>query len=170
MWEAPVSANATSVGLDVHARSVVACGLDGRTGQLFERRLTPDHGDIESWIRSLPGPVTVTYEAGPTGFGLARYLTGQGIECLVAAPSRLQRPSGDRVKTDLRDARHLARLLHLDQIVAVAVPGVEQEAARDLVRARDAVRGDLMRARHRLSKLLLRHGIVYCGGKSWTGR
>ena len=149
--------------------SVVACGLDGRTGELFERRLTPDHGDIESWIRSLPGPVTVTYEAGPTGFGLARYLTGQGIECLVAAPSRLQRPSGDRVKTDLRDARHLARLLHLDQIVAVAVPGVEQEAARDLVRARDAVRGDLMRARHRLSKLLLRHGIVYYGGKSWTG-
>jgi hypothetical protein len=67
MWEAPVSANATSVGLDVHARSVVACGLDGRTGQLFERRLTPDHGDIESWIRSLPGPVSVTYEAGPTG-------------------------------------------------------------------------------------------------------
>ena len=163
-----MSANATSVGLDVHARSVVGCGLDGRTGQLFERRLTPDHRDIESWIRSLPGPVAVTYEAGPTGFGLARYLTGQGIECLVAAPSRLQRPSGDRVKTDLRDARHLARLLHLDQIVAVAVPGVEQEAARDLVRARDAVRGDLMRARHRLSKLLLRHGIVYYGGKPWT--
>ena len=143
MWEAPVSANATSVGLDVHARSVVACGLDGRTGELFERRLTPDHGGIESWIRSLPGPVAVTYEAGPTGFGLARYLTGQGIECLVAAPSRLQRPSGDRVKTDLRDARHLARLLHLDQIVAVVVPGVEQEAARDLVRARDAVRGEM---------------------------
>jgi len=141
-----VSANATSVGLDVHARSVVACGLDGRTGELFERRLTPDHGDIESWIRSLPGPVAVTYEAGPTGFGLARYLTGQGIECLVAAPSRLQRPSGDRVKTDLRDARHLARLLHLDQIVAVAVPGVEQEAARDLVRARDAARRLLIEA------------------------
>ena len=141
-----MSGNGTSVGLDVHARSVVACGLDGRTGELFERRLTPDHGDIESWIRSLPGPVAVTYEAGPTGFGLARYLTGQGIECLVAAPSRLQRPSGDRVKTDLRDARHLARLLHLDQIVAVAVPGVEQEAARDLVRARDAARRLLIEA------------------------
>jgi transposase len=169
MWEAPVGANATSVGLDVHARSVVACGLDGRTGELFERRLTPDHGDIESWIRSLPGPVTVTYEAGPTGFGLARYLTGHGIECQVAAPSRLQRPSGDRVKTDVRDARHLARLLHLGEIVAVAVPSVEQEAARDLVRARDDVRGDLMSARHRLSKLLLRQGIVYCQGRAWTG-
>ena len=108
-----MSVNATSVGLDVHARSVVACGLDGRTGELFERRLTPDRGEILGWIRSLPGPVAVTYEAGPTGFGLARFLTGQGIDCQVAAPSRLQRPSGDRVKTDMRDARHLARLLHL---------------------------------------------------------
>ena len=163
-----MSANATSVGLDVHARSVVGCGLDGRTGELFERRLTPDHGDIASWIRSLPGPVVVTYEAGPTGFGLARHLTGHGIACQVAAPSRLQRPCGDRVKTDVRDARHLARLLHLGEIVAVTVPSVEQEAARDLVRAREDVRGDLMSARHRLSKLLLRQGIVYSGGKPWT--
>jgi transposase len=117
----------------------------------------------------LPGPVAVAYEAGPTGFGLARFLTGQGIQCWVAAPSKLQRPSGDRVKTDKRDARHLARLLHLGEIVAVTVPSVEQEAARDLVRARDDVRGDLMSARHRLSKLLLRQGIVYYGGKPWTG-
>src|SRR6476620_10608646 len=170
MWEAPVSAHATSVGLDVHARSVVGCGLDGRTGELFERRLSPDHGDIASWIRSLPGPVVVTYEAGPTGFGLARHLTGHGIECQVAAPLRLQRPCGDRVKTDLRDARHLARLLHLGEIVAVTVPSVEQEAARDLVRAREDCRGDLMSARHRLSKLLLRQGIVYYGGRAWTGK
>ncbi|MGH7746511.1 MAG: IS110 family transposase, partial [Candidatus Dormibacteria bacterium] len=74
MWEAPVIGNRTSVGLDVHARSVVACGLEGQTGELFERRLTPDHGEIVSWVRSLPGPVGVTYEAGPTGFGLARFL------------------------------------------------------------------------------------------------
>ena len=65
---------------------------------------------------------------------------------------------------------HLARLLRLDEITAVAVPTVEQEAARDLVRAREDCRGDLMRARHRLSKLLLRHGIVYSGGQAWTGR
>ena len=158
----------TSIGLDVHARSVVACGLDGRTGELFERRLTPDHGEIVGWSRSLPTPVAVTYEAGPTGFGLARSLTAAGIECLVAAPSKLQRPPGDRVKTDARDARHLARLLHLGQIVEVAVPSVEQEAARDLVRAREDCRGDLMSARHRVSKLLLRHGIVYYGGHAWT--
>ena len=143
--------------------------MDGQTGELFERRLTPDHGEIVSWTRSLPGPVAVTYEAGPTGFGLARFLTAQGIGCLVAAPSKLQRPCGDRVKTDVRDARHLARLLHLGEIVAVAVPSAEREAARDLVRAREDVRGDLMSVRHRLSKLLLRHGIVYSGGRAWTG-
>jgi transposase len=87
---------------------------------------------------------------------------------VVAAPSKLQRPAGDRVKTDARHAWHLARLLQLDQIVAVRVPDVAQEAARDLVRAREDVRGDLMRCRHRLSKLLLRHGIVYSGGRAWT--
>jgi transposase len=69
----------------------------------------------------------------------------------------------------VRDARHLARLLHLGEIVAVAVPSIEQEAARDLVRAREDVRSDLMAARHRLSKLLLRQGIVYYQGKAWTG-
>lgn len=113
----------------MHARSVVACGLDGQRGELFERRLTPDRGEVAAWIEGLPGPVVVTYEAGPTGFGLARFLAGRRIECRVAAPSKLQRPSGDRFKTDVRDARHLARLLHLGEIVAVAVPSVEQEAA-----------------------------------------
>jgi transposase len=112
----------------------------------------------------------VAYEAGPTGFGLYRQLTAAGIRCEVAAPSKLHRPAGERVKTDARDAVRLARLLRLDDIVAVAVPTVAQEAARDLVRAREDCRGDLMRARHRLSKLLLRHGIVYYGGKAWTGK
>ena len=86
----------------------------------------------------------------------------------MAAPSKLQRPHGDRVKTDARDAELLARLLKLDEIVEVTVPSVEQEAARDLVRAREDVRGDLMRARHRVSKMLLRQGIVYSGGTPWT--
>jgi transposase len=159
-----------SVGLDVHARSVVGAALDGLTGEVHRRRLTPDTGEIVAWVRSLPGPVRVTYEAGPTGFGLARFLTAAGIECLVAAPSKLQRPTGDRVKTDARDALHLAKLLKLGEIVEVTVPGVAQEAARDLVRAREDVRGDLMRARHRLSKLLLRQGIIYSGGQPWTDR
>ena len=160
----------TSVGLDVHARSVAAAAIDGVTGELFQSKLTPSYEHICSWVQALPGPVAVAYEAGPTGFGLFRELTAAGFRCEVAAPSKLQKPSGDRVKTDAKDAVHLARLLRLDEITSVAIPSVDQEAARDLVRAREDCRGDLMRARHRLSKLLLRHGIVYCGGQAWTGK
>jgi transposase len=165
-----VSQDRTFVGLDVHAWSVVGHGLDAVTGEIWLRRLTPDPGDILGWVSSLPGPVKVVYEAGPTGFGLARYLRSHGVRCLVAAPSKLQRPTGDRVKTDARDAAHLARLLKLGEIVEVTVPSETQEAARDLVRAREDVRGDLMRARHRVSKFLLRQGIVWTGGQAWTGR
>ncbi|MGW4209893.1 IS110 family transposase [Lentzea sp. NPDC004789] len=157
------------MGLDVHARSVAAAAIDGVTGELVQTRLTPSHDHIRSWLAEVPGPVAVAYEAGPTGFGLYRVLSAAGIRCVVAAPSKLQRPSGSRVKTDARDAVHLARLLRLDEITPVSVPTPDQEAARDLVRAREDCRGDLMRARHRLSKLLLRHGIVYMGGQAWTG-
>jgi len=164
-----VNGERTSVGLDVHARSVAAAAIDGVTGELVSARLTPSHDQILAWVAGLPGPVAVTYEAGPTGFGLYRALTAAGVRCVVAAPSKLQRPAGDRVKTDAKDAVHLARLLRLGEVTAVAVPSAGQEAARDLVRAREDARGDLMRARHRLSKLLLRHGIVYSGGQAWTG-
>jgi transposase len=160
----------TSVGLDVHARSVAAAAIDGVTGELVQAKLTPSHEHIRSWIQDLPGPVAATYEAGPTGFGLSRELNTAGIRCVVAAPSKLQRPSGDRVKTDAEDAIHLARLLRLHEITAAVVSSVDQEAARDLVRAREDARGDPMRARHRLSKLMLRQGIVYSGGHAWTTR
>jgi transposase len=160
----------TSIGLDVHARTVVGCAVDGNTGEIHRRQMSPDPSEILGWVGSLPGPVRATYEAGPTGFGLARFLRAADVECLVAAPSKLQRPAGDRVKTDKRDALHLAKLLKLGEIVEVTVPSVEQEAARDLVRAREDARGDLMRARHRVSKLLLRHGIIYSGGDPWTGK
>lgn len=160
----------TSVGLDVHARSVMAAAIDTDTGELFQSRLTPAAGHVCEWIGRLPGPVAAVYESGPTGFGLARELAAAGIRCQVAAPSKIQRPPGDQVKTDAKDAIHLARLLLLDQIVPVAVPSIGHEAARDLVRAREACRQDLMRARHRLSGLLLRHGLVYYDGHAWTGR
>ncbi len=124
----------TSVGLDVHARSVVACGIDDNNGEVFRARLVPDPTSVLAWLRGLPGPVAVVYEAGPTGYGLARFLTGQGLRCVVAAPSKMQRPSGDRIKTDARDALLLARLLRLGEIVEVTVPTLAQEAARDLVR------------------------------------
>ena len=143
--------------------------MDTVSGAVTRRRLSPTMEGVSAWLAELPAPVAVAYEAGPTGFGLARQLTAAGVRCVVAAPSKLQRPPGDRVKTDSRDARHLANLLRMDQIVEVRVPSVEQEAARDLVRAREDVRGDLMRSRHRVSKLLLRQGIVYYGGHPWTG-
>jgi len=159
----------TTVGLDVHARSVVAEAVDWSTGQAFSRRLTPAPAEVLAWIGQLPGPVAACYEAGPTGFGLARACAAAGIRCEVIAPSKLTRPPGDRVKTDRRDARRLARLLHIGEVGGIRVPSVAEEDARDLVRSRDQARGDLMRARNRLSKLLLRHGIVYCGGSTWNG-
>ncbi len=82
----------TSVGLDVHARSVAAAAIDGVTGELVQARLTPSHEQIKAGLLALPGPVAVTYEAGPTGFGLARALDAAGVRCVVAAPSKLQRP------------------------------------------------------------------------------
>jgi transposase len=112
------------VGLDVHARSVAAAAIDGVTGGLIQTSPTPSHDHIRSWLADVPGPVAVVYEAGPTGFGLYRALTEVGVRCVVAAPSKLQRPSGDRVKTDAEDAVHLARLLRLDEITPVAVPTV----------------------------------------------
>jgi transposase len=160
----------TSVGLDVHARSVSAAAIDGVTGEVFRQRLVPHDDVVIDWVRGLPAPVAATYEAGPTGFGLARAFSSAGIRCEVAAPSKIHRPSGDRIKTDARDALLLARLLRLDEIVGVRVPTVAEEAARDVVRAREDARGDLMRVRHRISKLLLRHGYVYYGGQAWTGK
>jgi transposase len=148
----------------------MATGLDAASGEVFKQRLVPASEVVVDWLRGLPGPVAVTYEAGPTGFGLYRAITAAGIRCQVAAPSKLNRPAGDRVKTDARDALLLAQLLQVGQIVPVRVPSITEEAARDLVRAREDVRGDLMRARHRVSKLLLRHGHVYYGGKAWTGK
>ncbi len=154
------------VGLDVHARSVVAGVIDQGSGEVRSLRVPPGSEATVAWLQTLPAPVRVVYEAGPTGYGLARACARAGISCVVAAPSRI-RPAADRVKTDRRDAERLARLLRLGEIVPVRVPGPEEEAARDLVRAREDARGDLMRARHRLSKLLLRHGAVY-EATAWT--
>jgi transposase len=158
----------TSVGLDVHARSVVAAAIDSETGKTTTARLVPSHEVVIAWVAQLPGRAAVTYEAGPTGFGLARAFAAAGVRCVVAAPSKIVRPAGDRVKTDARDAMLLARLLRMDEISPVRVPSVIEEAARDLARAREDARADLMASRHRLSKLLLRHGHIYSGGNAWT--
>lgn len=160
-------AEGTWIGLDVHARKTVAGVLDAATGELRSWRAPTLPVETVEWLRQFAAPVRVAYEAGPTGYGLARACAQAGIACTVAAPSKIQRAPADRVKTDRRDAERLARLLRLGELVAVRVPEPHEEAARDLVRAREDARGELMRARHRLSKLLLRHGLVY-DASAWT--
>jgi transposase len=160
----------TLVGLDVHATKIVAAVLDAETGQLQTFTMSGETEKAVELCAALPRPVRVAYEAGPTGYGLARELVKRGARCVVAAPSKIPRASGDRVKTDRRDAEHLVRLLGAGTLHAVRVPGPEEEALRDLVRARESVRMDLMRSRHRLSKLLLRHGIRFDDGTAWTER
>ena len=151
----------------MHARKVVAGVLDAGSGELGSWRAPTLPAETVEWLRQFPAPVRVAYEAGPTGYGLARACAAAGMACMVAAPSKIPRASADRVKTDRRDAERLARLLRLGELVAVRVPEPHEEAARDLVRAREDARGELMRARHRLSKLLLRHGLVY-DASAWT--
>ena len=158
-------------GLDVHASKVLAATVDSESGELRIGRLSGKTGEVVEFCAGLPGPTRVAYEAGPTGFGLARALGAAGIGCIVAAPGKIERPAQDRVKTDQRDAERVLRLLMIDGLHAVRVPSSEEEALRDLVRAREDIRGDLMRARHRMSKLLLRHDVRYEDkGSAWTAR
>jgi transposase len=159
----------TSVAFDVHVAGTVAAVLDHESGELRSQRLSGRSEDVAAFAAALPGPVRATYEAGPTGFALARRLRAAGVSSLVCAPGLIPRGPSDRVKTDQRDAERLVRLLVAGELHAVAVPSVEEEALRDLVRAREDLRGDLMRARHRLAKLLLRHDVRFDGPqRNWT--
>jgi len=159
----------TFVALDVHVSGTVAAVLDRESGELSKRRLPGASEEVAAFVSGLPGPVRATYEAGPTGFALARRLEGAGVDCLVCAPGLIPRGPSDRVKTDQRDAERLVRLLVAGELHRVAVPSLEAEALRDLVRAREDLRGDLMRARHRLAKLLLRHDVRFAGPeRNWT--
>ena len=159
----------TLVGLDVHAAKVVGAILDAETGELRLQRLAGASAPVVGLVGALEGPVRASYEAGPTGYGLARALERAGVECVVAAPGKIPRGATERIKTDRRDAEHLVRLLLAGKLHPVRVPGPAEEALRDLVRAREDIRGDLMRARHRLSKLLLRHDVRF-DGRAWTER
>jgi transposase len=144
-----------SVGLDVHKASIRLAAVSADE-LLDERTLPYDHAAVERALSRWPG-ARVCYEAGPTGFGLYRHLAGRGIACEVVAPGLVPSRPGERVKTDPRDARRLARLHAGALLEPIFVPSRELEAARDLVRAREDARLDRMRARHRLSKFLLRH-------------
>jgi len=162
-----------AVGLDVHKSSVRLAAVRGDQ-LLGELTLPFDHERVERELRVWPG-ARVCYEAGPTGFGLYRHLTAAGIDCEVVAPGLVPSRPGDRVKTDRRDARHLASFHAAGMLSAIFVPSPELEALRDLVRAREDARLDRMRARHRLGKFLLRHDRrmpTTCWGvtrRAWLG-
>jgi len=163
-----VTTTMTAVGLDVHARSTEAAALHLPSGELRRARFGPGLEQVLAWLGELPQPVHACYEAGPTGFGLYRAACEAGIRIDVVAPGKTPRPSSERRKSDRGDAELLARLLPSGALCPIAVPSARLEAARDLSRAREQLRGDLMRARHRLSKLLLRQGRVYPGATTWT--
>lgn len=163
----------TWAGLDVHAERIVIATFEGQTKE-------PDVWDIPNEpkvirrtfqrLAKASYELRCCYEAGPCGFELHRQLTVMGIACDVVAPSLIPVRVGDRVKTDRRDAQKLGRLYRAGELTAITVPSAEQEAVRDLVRARDDVRKDLTAARNRLGKFLIRHGHIFSNGKKWTLR
>lgn len=138
------------------------------TGELTRARFAAGVQAPVAWLAGLRGPVRACYEAGPTGFGLYRAATAAGIAMQVIAPGKTPRGPSDRVKTDRKDAELLARLLLAGSLHRVVVPPPEIEAAREMTRLHDVCRRDLMNARHRVSKMLLRHGRVYPKATTWT--
>ncbi len=163
----------TIVAFDQHAATTVAAVLlpGQRTPALHP--MTSELGELRRFVRRLQahGIVHCCYEAGPCGFELQRALTADGVSCEVIAPALIPRRPGDRVKTDRRDASHLAVLYRAGALTAIHIPTDQEEAARDLLRCREDIRADLLRARHRLSKFLLRHGRRFTGTKKgWTRR
>lgn len=160
----------TFVGLDVHARSIKAVSLDVMTGEVRCATFGYDAAAVAEWVRSVDPKAKCVYESGVTGFDLQKRLCGLGVDCAVGAVSKMIKPSADRRrKNDRNDAEFLARMLSVGNVVEVWVPDDECEAARDLTRALEDARDDLSRSKQRLSKFLLRHGLVF-DERTPTGR
>jgi transposase len=164
----------THVGLDVHKSSISAALLRSGSTQVVEWKLANEPGEVRRLVRRLKreaqGEVLCAYEAGPCGYELQRQLVREGLQCLVVAPSLIPRKPGERIKTDRRDALKLAELLRAGMLTEVCPPTPAEEAVRSLCRAREDARIDLLRARHRLSKMLLRRGLHFAEGKAWTAK
>jgi transposase len=149
------------VGLDVHAETITVAVAEAAGGEVRELGTIPNREESIRKLMKKLGPaerVHCCYEAGPTGYVVYWQLVGMGVTCFVVAPTLVPVRPGDRVKTDRRDARKLARLYRSGELTPVWVPDQAHEALRDVVRAREAAKRDETRARHRLSKFLLRHG------------
>lgn len=162
------------IGLDVHKASISVGIAEEAGAPTSYGKIANDPSAIRTLMTRLGGPnvqLRVAYEAGPTGYGVYRQLTSMGIECMVVAPSLIPKQPGDKVKTDQRDALKLARLLRSGDLTSVWVPDEAHEALRNLVRARADAKADQLRARHRLSKFLLRLGRhAPVGMKNWSQR
>ena len=159
------------VAMDIHKDSMtVAIAEEGRTPALYGA-IASTGAAVAKLADKLSGPeapLRFCYEAGPCGYGVYRQLRALGHECAVVAPSLIPRRPGDRIKTDRRDALSLARLHQHGELTSVWVPDEEQEAIRDLERAREDFKHAERRVRQRLNGFLLRHGRVYTGGRRWT--
>ncbi len=165
----------TYVGLDTHKETItVALAAEGRDWEVRSLgRIANRPAAVARLVRQLSerhGRLRFCYEAGPCGYGLYRQLRALGHDCLVAAPSLIPRRPGDRVKTDRRDSRKLARQDRAGELTAVWVPDAEDEAMRDLVRGREAAVAAVTRARQQLQSLLLRHGLVWESRTRWSRR
>jgi transposase len=162
----------TFVGLDVHKNSITSAVLAPGAEVAVIDRFFPDEPSIRRFVGQLGDPraLSVCYEAGPTGYALARLLERMGVDCEVIAPSLIPMMAGARVKTDRRDARRLAELHRVGQLTPVRIPTEAEEAIRDLCRTRSDLVTDRTRARHRLIKFLLRHNVVFREGSHWTMR
>src|ERR671937_600996 len=161
------------VGLDVHTDSIAVAYVAQEHGAevTYLGTIGTRQGDIDQLIRKMQSKATslvFVYEAGPCGYWLYRYLTKKGHVCWVVAPSLIPKKAGDRVKTDRRYAVQLARLRRSGDLTAVYVPKVEDEAIRDLTRAREDTLSDLKDAKFRLKAFLLRQDIRYTGRANWN--
>src|SRR5437660_3495272 len=156
--------------MDVHKDSISVGVLNPGHDSPDVEKIFNDEESVRRLVGRFAEPrlLRVCYEAGPTGYDLARLLGSMGVRCEVIAPSMIPRAPGDKVKTDKRDCRRLARLHRAGELVAIRVPTPMEEAVRDLCRTRADMVEDLTRARHRLSKFLLRHSRVYRSGSAWT--
>ena len=165
-----VPSDADVLAMDVHKLSISAGVLAAGSLSPVVDRVGSDEESVRRLVARFedPGRVWACYEAGPTGYELARHLRGLGVRCEVIAPSLIPSRPGDRVKTDRRDAARMALLFRAGQLSSVRVPSVAEEGVRDLCRARADMVIDQTRARHRLGKFLLRHGRVWRGGENWT--
>lgn len=162
----------TVLGLDVHKHTISVGVLRPDHDIAVVDKVSADEESVRRLVARFDNPTKLwaCYEAGPTGYELARLLRSMGVHCQVIAPSLIPTAPGNRVKTDKRDCRRLATLLRACQLTAIRVPTVAEEAVRDLCRARADMVIDRTRARHRLGKFLLRHGRVWRGGENWTLR